>query len=168
MSSWDAFSESIGPMLTRVAVRDTPNGSPPRECPAKEAAWGFKPRYSTMITKLEPFCFWCGGNAQWEFQSPPRPFYPDKQTLCDSCAHMRGMGIIVFELTEQDPGCNNPVMECGKVYYTGRWVVIDDVMAAQVFGPDKLPFVIGSRIAGLRWDNYAKAGFSKYPWRTVQ
>jgi hypothetical protein len=118
--------------------------------------------------ELEPFCFWCGGNARWDFVCEPRPFYPDRQAMCANCHDLCGNGILLFELTEKNPGCNNPVRIADAVYYTGRWAVIDDETAAKLFGPDKLPGVLCTRIAGMRDDNYAAAGFAKYPWRTIQ
>lgn len=124
-----------------------------------------------MAKELEPFCFWCGGNAQFEFCTQPRPFYAEKLQLCDSCSALQGSHIIVFELIEgTDPGCGNPMLPAlgVPVYYSGRWRLIDDHQAAQAFPPDRLPGVLQTRIAGLRADNYARAGFDKYPWRTIQ
>lgn len=120
------------------------------------------------MKQLEPFCFWCGGNPQYEFQTEPRVFHEDRQMVCNSCMHLCGSGIMVFELTETDPGCGNPTVCDGRVFYTGRWVVIDDQMAARVFPPEMLDGVINTRIAGLRTDNFARGGFNKYPWRTIQ
>lgn len=121
-----------------------------------------------MNSDLEPFCFFCGGNARYEFQTASRPFYPDAHVMCDTCAAVRGDGIMVFELVEEDPGCGNPTLPGHPVYYTGRWTVIDNHKAAKVFAPDKLLGVVSTRIACLRADNYAKAGLAKYPWRTIQ
>lgn len=121
-----------------------------------------------MFSKeLEPFCFWCGGNARLEFACEPRPFYPDKNTMCNNCVQAVRGGIILFELTETNPGCGNPAMIEGRVYYTGRWTILTDIEASQVFTLDKLTGVFTTRIAGLREDNYAKAGFNKYPYRSV-
>lgn len=121
-----------------------------------------------MATELEPFCFFCGGNARFEFRSAPRPFFEDRQKICDSCHSLRQIGVLIFELTETDPGCGNPTMIDGKVYYTGRWTVVDENMVAQLFPPEKLPDVLETRVAGLRHDNYARAGLDKYPWRRIQ
>lgn len=121
-----------------------------------------------MTKALEPFCFWCGGNPSFEFSTEPRPFYEDRQALCESCSAMSRGGILLFELTETDPGCGNPTMHNGAVFYTGRWVVIDDHTAARVFPPEMLGGVINTRIAELRADNFARGGFDKYPWRTIQ
>lgn len=121
-----------------------------------------------MNTSLEPFCFWCGGNARYEFSTEPRPFYPDRQQMCASCASLRKDGILLFEMIETDPGCGNPYTMHGGAFYTGRWVVIDDCAAAQMFPPEVLPMVLAARISGLKAEKYAAAGFTKHPWRTIQ
>lgn len=121
-----------------------------------------------MPKQLEPFCFWCGGNPRYEFSTEPRPFHDDKQTLCESCAMLRQDGILCFEMSESDPRCGNPTMANGKVYYTGRWVVIDDATARAILPTDAVPEVLRGRITGITVDRFEKAGFSKYPWRTLQ
>lgn len=119
--------------------------------------------------QLEPFCFWCGGNARYDFSSEPRPFHENKQRLCESCTRLAGAeGILLFEVTEQNPGCGNPELSGTIAYYTGRWTVIDAHMAAQIFPAEILPGVVAQRFAGVSVANYAKAGFNKYPWRTIQ
>jgi len=121
-----------------------------------------------MVTPLEPFCFWCGGNLNYEFWAHPRPFCEDIRNMCASCLHARGDDIAVFEVIETNPGCGNPALPNGRAFYTGRWVVIDADIAAQIFPAQMLPGVLHARIAGLRYDNYAKAGFDKHPLRKIQ
>lgn len=121
-----------------------------------------------MPKELEPFCFWCGGNLQYEFHSEPRPFYENKQKLCEGCVSLRGDGIFIFEVVQTDPGCGNPVMHNTTAYYTGRWCVVDDLTAAQIFSPETLAHVVIARLVGLRHDKYAKAKLDKYSPRTIQ
>jgi|SRR6185312_4337704 len=121
-----------------------------------------------MTAELEPFCFWCGGNARYDFFAEPRGFYANTQAMCRACEALGCGGIYLFELTETNPGCGNPVHVSGRAFYTGRWTVIDDRSAKNLFGPHMVEGVLKTRIAGLRDDNYARAGFDKYPWRTIQ
>lgn len=121
-----------------------------------------------MPGEYEPFCFWCGGNARIDFTARPRSFHAEKQQLCANCEEIRGDGIMVFETTEKDPGCSNPVLAGNAGWYTGRWVVISDKEAAATFPTAILPSILNGRIAGLREDEYAKAGYAKYKWRTIQ
>lgn len=121
-----------------------------------------------MKDELEPFCFWCGGNARFEFYTMPRSFHTEKQVLCDSCIALRGDNVAVFEMVEYNPGCGNPTMKNGTVFYTGRWVAVDMEKIKQLFPPEARASIVNTRIVGLRQDEYARYGFAKYPWRTIQ
>lgn len=122
-----------------------------------------------MAKPLEPFCFWCGGNARWDFASEPRPFYDNKATFCENCSSARATGdILLFEMSETDPGCGNPTIPGTSVYYTGRWTVVSQDVLPHIIPPDGVKMVTDTGYMCLRHDNYAKFGFDKYPWRTVQ
>lgn len=121
-----------------------------------------------MNKQLEPFCFWCGGNPRYDFAAESRPFYDNKQTLCESCAALQNGGILCFEMSESNPQCGNPTIATGTVYYTGRWVVIDDATAKNILPDDTVREVLRGRITGISVERFKAAGFSKYPWRTVQ
>ena len=122
-----------------------------------------------MSKQLEPMCFWCGGNARFDFASEPRPFYPDTNHVCANCVSIRGPDeILIFELTEKNPGCGNPTLPFAQVYYTGRWVAITAQMVSCLFPAEMVPAIVAQGFAGLGEENYAIAGFNKYPWRTIQ
>lgn len=122
-----------------------------------------------MSQELEPFCFWCGGNARWDFVGEPRPFHPNTLQFCQNCATARQDGeVLLFEMTETNPGCGNPTLTGREVYYTGRWVAVPVEVLNHLFPPAMVPGVIETGFACLKDENYHKAEFDKYPWRTIQ
>lgn len=119
------------------------------------------------MSELEPFCFWCGGNARYDFTSVPRPFREDQHVACMMCESIRKLGIAVYEVVECNPGCANPELRPG-VWFTGRWTVVPEHQIEHIYSPHMVKAVLEARVACLRADNYKKAHLDHYPWRTVQ
>lgn len=119
------------------------------------------------MDELDPLCFWCGGNARFWFTSEPRPMRPDPATPCIQCESIRKMGIAIYEVINQDPGCNNLQAREG-VWFTGRWTVVDEKQVEMLFTPDWRETVLKERIACMRADVYKAAHLDHYPWRTIQ
>lgn len=118
------------------------------------------------MSELEPFCFWCGGNARYDFTSECRPFREDPKP-CAICDSIRKTGVTLYEVMESDPGCGNPPLIPG-VWFTGRWTVVPDHQIEHIFPAANVAAVLEVRVACLRADNYKKAHLDHYPWRTIQ
>lgn len=114
---------------------------------------------------LPSFCFFCGGNTRTDFWAWPRPYEPANP--CESCRSIVDDDhVAIFEVIEQDPGCDNLQLKPG-VWYTGRWTTLLKEEIQALFGP-RAPGVIQSGFACLRADNYAKAKLNHYPWMVLQ
>jgi hypothetical protein len=116
-----------------------------------------------------PLCFFCGGNARIDvIITPPRPLEEHPHVICKNCAGLRDSGeIMIFEVVEADPGCGNIKLREG-VWYTGRWVTIDEEIGLMLFASEQQASVSNSKYACLRADNYARANLDKFAKRIMQ
>lgn len=88
-----------------------------------------------LITKI---CFFCGGHQDTRLEFPSGEYTAEANHQCPLCLSLIAPGhAAIFECTEKDPGCGNPLVKDG-VWYTGRWTTV---------GHHYLPNIYGSEVA---------------------
>lgn len=110
-------------------------------------------------------CFFCGGNRTKSIRvvSPVAlpPARPDQTYPCINCqCCAQPDEIMIFEVTEKDPGCDNPILQDG-VWFTGRWACVPKAYVPKFFQPHRVKQVLDTGFACLRDDNYKVAGLTK-------
>lgn len=107
------------------------------------------------MTHHTQLCFFCGGHQDLQPYFVLGGEYAGKADhSCKMCLQMiEPNQAAIFEVTDQDPGCNNPEHQPG-IWFTGRWTVVLKQYLPTIYNADTAARVAQAGAGTLRWDRY--------------
>lgn len=110
-----------------------------------------------------PICFFCGGHQDIRMAFPDGGHYTAAADhKCSLCLAMIGaQEVAIFECTEHDPGCGNPLVQDG-VWYTGRWTTVGHHYLNRLYAPEVAARVAQAGAGVLNSFNYRSHRLDTY------
>lgn len=105
---------------------------------------------------VSELCFFCGGHQDLLTLYPMGGTYTGNPavTHCPLCLSMiEPNQAAIFECTDRDPQCSNPLVKEG-VWYTGRWTTVPKSFLARIYNPQTAAQVAEAGAGILHSHNY--------------